>query len=160
MSVFLTLFRLVGGWLLLAVVTGLISGFSNASLLAMINHSLSLSGTQAWLNAGLHFALLALLMLTTRIISQTTFMSLGQKVKARLRNELIQRISKTLAEDGKDWHGSHPVGVYSGSGHAGGVLCQPAKPVYLRGDDRRLPDLPRYAVDDGFRPGAGGDYPW
>lgn len=95
MSVFLMLFRLVGGWLLLAVVTGLISGFSNASLLAMINRSLSLSGAQAWLNAGLHFSLLALLMLATRIISQTTFMSLGQKVKARLRNELIQRISKT-----------------------------------------------------------------
>ena len=42
MSLLLMLFRMVGGWLLLAVVAGLISGLSNASLLAMINHSLNL----------------------------------------------------------------------------------------------------------------------
>ncbi len=95
MSLFLTLFRLVGGWLVLAAVAGLISGLSNASLLAMINHSLTLTSSPQWLEAGIKFALLALLMLTTRVLSQTTFMFLGQKVKARLRSELVQRISNT-----------------------------------------------------------------
>ena len=46
---------------LLAVVAGLISGFSNASLLAMINHSLTLPQTERWLGPGVQFALLALL---------------------------------------------------------------------------------------------------
>jgi putative ATP-binding cassette transporter len=88
MSVLLILFRMVGGWLLLAVVAGLISGFSNASLLAMINHSLTLPQEKSALAPGIQFALLALLMLATRIVSQTTFMFLGQKVKAHLRGEL------------------------------------------------------------------------
>ena len=87
MSVLLILFRMVGGWLLLAVVAGLISGFSNASLLAMINHSLTLPQEKSALAPGIQFALLALLMLATRIVSQTTFMFLGQKVKAHLRGE-------------------------------------------------------------------------
>ncbi|TCQ72835.1 putative ATP-binding cassette transporter [Raoultella ornithinolytica] len=95
MSVLLVLFRMVGGWLLLAVVAGLISGFSNASLLAMINHSLTLPQTERWLGPGVQFALLALLMLATRVISQTTFMYLGQKVKARLRGELTRQVSET-----------------------------------------------------------------
>ena len=91
MSVLLILFRMVGGWLLLAVIAGLISGLSNASLLALINHSLT--PLTAMNGPGLSFALLALLMLATRVVSQTTFMYLGQKVKARLRNELTQRVS-------------------------------------------------------------------
>lgn len=62
MSVLLILFRMVGGWLLLAVVAGLISGFSNASLLAMINHSLTLPQEKSALAPGIQFALLALLM--------------------------------------------------------------------------------------------------
>ncbi|MFK3706246.1 cyclic peptide export ABC transporter [Klebsiella sp. NPDC088457] len=95
MSVLLMLFRMVGGWLLLAVVAGLISGFSNASLLAMINHSLTLPQAQSGLGPGVQFALLALLMLATRVISQTTFMYLGQKVKARLRGELTRHVSET-----------------------------------------------------------------
>lgn len=95
MSLLLMLFRMVGGWLLLAVVAGLISGLSNASLLAMINHSLNLPPVHGWLAPGIQFALLACLMLATRVISQTTFMYLGQKVKARLRSELTHRVSET-----------------------------------------------------------------
>ncbi|KJG72099.1 hypothetical protein UA70_01180 [Raoultella planticola] len=95
MSVLLILFRMVGGWLLLAVVAGLISGFSNASLLAMINHSLTLPQEKSALAPGIQFALLALLMLATRIVSQTTFMFLGQKVKAHLRGELTRHVSET-----------------------------------------------------------------
>ncbi|PJF12145.1 cyclic peptide export ABC transporter, partial [Raoultella ornithinolytica] len=55
MSVLLILFRMVGGWLLLAVVAGLISGFSNASLLAMINHSLTLPQEKSALAPGIQF---------------------------------------------------------------------------------------------------------
>ena len=95
MSVLLMLLRMVGGWLLLAVIAGLISGFSNASLLAMINHSLTLPQAASGLAPGIKFALLAALMLATRVISQTTFMFLGQKVKARLRGELTRHVSET-----------------------------------------------------------------
>ncbi len=34
-------------------------------------------------------------MLAARVVSQTTFMALGQKVKARLRSELVQDVSET-----------------------------------------------------------------
>lgn len=95
MPVIFTLFRLVGGWLLLAVIAGVISGLSNASLLAMINRSLTLTRADEWVSLGIKFALVVLLMLSTRVISQTTFMYLGQRVKARLRSELVQRISET-----------------------------------------------------------------
>lgn len=45
--------------------------------------------------SGGDFASLTLLMLATRVVSQTTFMALGQKVKARLRSELVQDVSET-----------------------------------------------------------------
>ncbi|VTM86686.1 ABC-type siderophore export system, fused ATPase and permease components [Raoultella ornithinolytica] len=116
MSVLLILFRMVGGWLLLAVVAGLISGFSNASLLAMINHSLTLPQEKSALAPGIQFALLALLMLATRIVSQTTFMFLGQKVKAHLRGELTRHVSETpLAVAGACRDGENGVSTDSGS---------------------------------------------
>lgn len=95
MSIFFMLTRLIGGWLLLAVIAGLVSGFSNASLLALINHSLALTQRQEWLGTGLKFTLLALLMLVSRVISETTFVFLGQKVKAHLRSDMIRHVSKT-----------------------------------------------------------------
>lgn len=79
MSVLMMLFRMVRGWLLLAVVAGVVSGLCNASLLAMINHGLTQSNEASWLSAGGDFALLTLLMLATRVVSQTTFMALGQR---------------------------------------------------------------------------------
>ncbi|ELQ9307640.1 cyclic peptide export ABC transporter [Serratia marcescens] len=95
MSVLMMLFRMVRGWLLLAVVAGVVSGLCNASLLAMINHGLTQSNEASWLSPGGDFALLTLLMLAARVVSQTTFMALGQKVKARLRSELVQDVSET-----------------------------------------------------------------
>lgn len=79
MSVLMMLFRMVRGWLLLAVVAGVASGLCNASLLAMINHGLAQSNETSWLSPGGDFALLTLLMLATRVVSQTTFMALGQR---------------------------------------------------------------------------------
>jgi len=95
MSVLIMVFRMVRGWLILATIAGLISGFCNATLLAMINHSLNQPLPVGWFSPGVDFALLTLLMLASRVISQTTFMSLGQKVKARLRKQLVRNISET-----------------------------------------------------------------
>lgn len=50
MSVLMMLFRMVRGWLLLAVVAGVVSGLCNASLLAMINHGLTQSNEASWLS--------------------------------------------------------------------------------------------------------------
>ncbi|HFF8942586.1 TPA: cyclic peptide export ABC transporter [Serratia marcescens] len=95
MSVLMMLFRMVHGGLALAVIAGLVSGLCNASLLAMINHGLTQPDEAPWLSPGGDFALLTFLMLATRVVSQTTFMALGQKVKARLRSELVQDVSET-----------------------------------------------------------------
>lgn len=79
MSVLLILFRMVGGWLLLAVVAGLISGFSNASLLAMINYSLTLPQEKSALAPGIQFALLALLMLAPGLSRRPRLCFSGRK---------------------------------------------------------------------------------
>ncbi|QKJ85040.1 putative ATP-binding cassette transporter [Paramixta manurensis] len=93
MQMLLYLARHVGWWLLLALVASLISGFSNASLLALINQSLHATSSQLP-KLGWHFLLLALLMLSTRMIAETLFMTLGQRAKATLRNEVVERISE------------------------------------------------------------------
>ena len=79
MSLLLMLFRMVGGWLLLAVVAGLISGLSNASLLAMINHSLNLPPAHGWLAPGIQFALLACLMLQPALSRKPPLCTLGRR---------------------------------------------------------------------------------
>jgi len=94
MSLFIMLLRLVGGWLILATAASLVSGFSNASLLAVINHSL-LSDQNELTRAAVQFTLLAILMLSTRVLAETLFMWLGQKVKAILRKQVINHVSET-----------------------------------------------------------------
>ncbi len=67
------------------------SGFGNAGLVALINQAL---GTpRAHLGAlGLQFLGLGVLVLITRAVSQTLFMSLGQRAKAVLRMQVVRRI--------------------------------------------------------------------
>jgi len=80
-------------WLLpLALLASLASGFANAALVALINQALQASGAQL-AQLGARFALLAALVLATRVGSQTLFMYLGQRVKARLRMQTIGRIA-------------------------------------------------------------------
>ncbi|WP_336708922.1 MULTISPECIES: cyclic peptide export ABC transporter [unclassified Cedecea] len=94
MSLLMMLFRLVGGWLVLAAFASVVSGLSNASLLAVINHSLTLPpGGLA--DVALQFVLLAALMLGTRVLAETLFMWLGQKVKATLRKDVVDHVSET-----------------------------------------------------------------
>ncbi|PVX85588.1 cyclic peptide export ABC transporter [Paraburkholderia unamae] len=86
-------------WLLpLALLVSLVSGFANAALVALINQALQASGPQL-LQLGVRFALLAALVLATRVGSQTLFMYLGQRVKARLRMQTIGRIAAASFRD-------------------------------------------------------------
>lgn len=56
MPVLLMVFRMVCGWLILATIAGLISGFCNATLLAMINHNLNHPASTVWLSPGIALA--------------------------------------------------------------------------------------------------------
>ncbi|MEK6296921.1 MAG: cyclic peptide export ABC transporter [Paraburkholderia tropica] len=86
-------------WLLpLALLVSLVSGFANAALVALINQALQASGAQL-VQLGVRFALLAALVLATRVGSQTLFMYLGQRVKARLRMQTIGRIAAASFRD-------------------------------------------------------------
>ncbi|OXI29837.1 cyclic peptide transporter [Burkholderia sp. AU16741] len=86
-------------WLLpVALLTSLASGFANAALVALINQALQASGTQL-MELGMRFALLAALVLVTRIGSQALFMYLGQRVKAQLRMQTIGRITAASFRD-------------------------------------------------------------
>jgi len=105
MSVLIELGRRFGGWLLLAVCASVVSGLSNASLLAVINHSLSIANSSELVQFAWKFVLLALLMLVTRVVAETTFMALGQGVKARLRQEIVQYTSET------SWLGLEKLGM-------------------------------------------------
>lgn len=86
-------------WLLpVALLISLVSGFANAALVALINQALRASGARL-LELGVRFALLGLLVLVTRVASQTLFMYLGQRAKARLRMQTIGRIAGASYRD-------------------------------------------------------------
>lgn len=93
MKMLMYLVRNASGLLFIAMVASLLSGFTNASLIALINQSLS-APTSQLLHLGLTFAGLATAMLLTRILSQTLFMYLGQRAKAKLRSETVKRIAE------------------------------------------------------------------
>ncbi|WP_413726215.1 cyclic peptide export ABC transporter [Sodalis sp. RH16] len=88
MRTLLQLARDAGGLLLLALIASVVSGFSNASLIALINKTLTVEAAGLAL-LGRTFIALTLLMLITRVLSETVFMYLGQRAKARLRNEVV-----------------------------------------------------------------------
>lgn len=80
-------------WLLpVALLTSLVSGFGNAALVALINQALSASRGQL-AKLDVRFVVLGLLVLSTRVLSQTLFMYLGQRTKATLRMRTIRRIA-------------------------------------------------------------------
>ncbi|OON36988.1 cyclic peptide transporter [Izhakiella australiensis] len=99
MKLLFTLAKGIYGWLLLAVCAGLISGLSNASLLALINSSIHLPDDADLLRPGGQFLLLMLAMLSGRLISQTTFMYLGQRLKATLRSQVTHNSSEAAWRD-------------------------------------------------------------
>ncbi|WP_322103077.1 cyclic peptide export ABC transporter [Paraburkholderia sp. J41] len=86
-------------WLLpVALLVSLASGFANAALVALINQALR--ATDAQLGAlGLRFLLLGVAVLVTRVVSQTLFMYLGQRAKARLRMQTIDRLARASFRD-------------------------------------------------------------
>ncbi|MDF7649142.1 cyclic peptide export ABC transporter [Erwiniaceae bacterium L1_54_3] len=92
MSIYLMLMRTTGALFFVALACSVIGGLSNAALLALINQGLSASDAQRWQLAW-QFALLALLMLGTRTLSQSLFMSMGQRSKAELRRMLVQQVA-------------------------------------------------------------------
>lgn len=92
------LFRSAGGWLIVALAASLISGLANASLLALINQALTASDAQR-LTLAWQFALAGAAMLATRTLSQSLFMSMGQRAKARLRLKTIHQIASARYPD-------------------------------------------------------------
>ncbi|QGZ64562.1 cyclic peptide export ABC transporter [Paraburkholderia acidisoli] len=86
-------------WLLpVALLVSLLSGFANAALVALINQALRATGAQL-ATLGLRFLLLGLVVLVTRVVSQTLFMYLGQRAKARLRMQTIDRLARASFRD-------------------------------------------------------------
>jgi putative pyoverdin transport system ATP-binding/permease protein len=77
--------------LVVALATSLVSGFGNAGLVALINQALSASKAQL-AHLGAQFVFLGVVVLVTRTLSQTLFMSLGQRAKANLRMQTIRRL--------------------------------------------------------------------
>ncbi|XBS69715.1 cyclic peptide export ABC transporter [Acerihabitans sp. KWT182] len=94
MRTLMQLARDAGGLLLLALAASVASGFCNASLIALINKTLTVEAN-ALAALGRTFIVLTLIMLITRVLSETVFMSLGQRAKARLRNEVVACIGDT-----------------------------------------------------------------
>ena len=92
MSIYLMLLRTTGVLFFVALACSVIGGLSNAALLALINQGLSATEAQRWQLAW-QFALLALLMLGTRTLSQSLFMAMGQRCKAELRRKLVQQVA-------------------------------------------------------------------
>lgn len=79
--------------LAVAVVTSLISGFGNAALVALINQALGASSKQL-AQLGWQFLVVGVVVLSTRTLSQTLFMQMGQRAKASLRMRTIRRIAE------------------------------------------------------------------
>jgi putative ATP-binding cassette transporter len=93
MSLLLYLVRHSRWVLVVAVVTSLVSGFGNAALVALINQALGASNTKL-AELGWQFLIVGLVVLSTRTLSQTLFMQLGQRAKASLRMRTIRRIAE------------------------------------------------------------------
>jgi putative pyoverdin transport system ATP-binding/permease protein len=91
MTLLLKLARNARWTLFVALATSLVSGLGNAGLVALINQALSVPTTQL-AHLGWQFALLGVIVLATRTLSQTLFMSLGQRAKADLRMQTIRRL--------------------------------------------------------------------
>ncbi|VVD98019.1 ABC transporter ATP-binding/permease protein YojI [Pandoraea iniqua] len=91
MSLFWQLVRSSRWPLSIAFIGSLVSGFGNAGLVALINQALTASHEQLG-TLGLQFLGLGVLVLVTRALSQTLFMSLGQRAKATLRMQVLRRI--------------------------------------------------------------------
>ncbi|MFT4067708.1 cyclic peptide export ABC transporter [Paraburkholderia sp.] len=98
-------------WLLpIAILTSLVSGFGNAALVALINQALGAPAARL-ADLGMRFVLLGLLVLVTRVSSQTLFMYLGQRTKATLRMQIIRRIVATSYPDIERCGAARPLGV-------------------------------------------------
>lgn len=91
MSPFWQLVRNARQLLAIAFVASLISGFGNAGLVALINQALG-APRDTLGELGLQFLVLGVVVLVTRTLSQTLFMTLGQRAKASLRMEVVRRI--------------------------------------------------------------------
>ncbi|AIU28954.1 cyclic peptide export ABC transporter [Pandoraea pnomenusa] len=91
MNVFWQLVRASRWPLAIAFVGSLVSGFGNAGLVALINRALTAPREHLG-TLGMQFLGLGALVLVTRAVSQTLFMSLGQRAKATLRMQVVRRI--------------------------------------------------------------------
>ncbi len=91
MNVFWQLVRASRWPLAIAFVGSLVSGFGNAGLVALINRALTVPREHLG-TLGMQFLGLGALVLVTRAVSQTLFMSLGQRAKATLRMQVVRRI--------------------------------------------------------------------
>jgi putative pyoverdin transport system ATP-binding/permease protein len=91
MSLLLKLARNSRWTLFVAIATSIVSGFGNAGLVALINQALSASTAQL-VHLGWQFVVLGVVVLSTRTLSQTLFMDLGQRAKANLRMQTIRRL--------------------------------------------------------------------
>jgi putative ATP-binding cassette transporter len=92
MSLLLNLIRQSRWILLLALVTSIVGGLSNAALVAIINQALGATADRLP-TLGWQFLLLALVVLVTRTLSQTIFVWLGQSTKAALRMTTIRSVT-------------------------------------------------------------------
>src|SRR5258708_30354547 len=92
MSLLLNLIRQSRWILLLALVTSIVGGLSNAALVAIINQALGATADRLP-TLGWQFLLLALVVLVTRTLSQTIFVWLGQSTKAALRLTTIRTVT-------------------------------------------------------------------
>ncbi|MFJ5159896.1 cyclic peptide export ABC transporter [Pantoea sp. NPDC088449] len=92
MAIYRRLLRTSGALFFIALGCSVMGGLSNAALLALINQGLNASDAQR-LQLAWQFALLALLMLGTRTLSQSLFMAMGQRSKAELRRQLVQQVA-------------------------------------------------------------------
>ncbi|MFK0375155.1 cyclic peptide export ABC transporter [Pandoraea sp. NPDC090278] len=91
MSLFWQLVRASRWPLAIAFAGSLISGFGNAGLVALINRALTTPREHLGV-LGMQFLGLGVIVLVTRALSQTLFMSLGQRAKATLRMQVVRRI--------------------------------------------------------------------
>jgi putative ATP-binding cassette transporter len=98
-------------WLLpVALFTSLVSGFGNAALVALINQALGASSARL-AELGGRFVALGVVVLATRVLSQTLFMYLGQHTKATLRMRTIRRIAGASFAHLEQCGAARPLGV-------------------------------------------------
>ncbi|MBB5191244.1 ABC-type siderophore export system fused ATPase/permease subunit [Silvimonas terrae] len=92
MSLLFTLIRGSRWTFALALIASVISGFANATLVALINRALHLN-TDELAKLGWPFLGLVVLVLVMRTLGQTCFVRLGQQAKATLRMQTIRNIA-------------------------------------------------------------------